>query len=63
VGIVAGLLFGALGALLLGIDTARGFPAVLFKISGFFFLFIAAVAVLSGLYGFPHASRSQEKDR
>jgi hypothetical protein len=62
VGIAAGLLFGALGALLIGIETERGFSAALFKISGCCFLFIAAVAVLSGLYGFLRASRSPGND-
>jgi len=50
VGITAGLLFGALGVLLLGIREERGLAALLFTVSAWFFLFVAAVSVLAGAY-------------
>jgi hypothetical protein len=50
VGIVAGVLFGALGALLLGIEDSRGLAAVLFKVSAWFFIFIGVLSASAGLY-------------
>ena len=51
-GVVAGLLFGALGLMLMGIRDARGLAAVLFTVSAWFFLAIGALAVLAGLWSF-----------
>jgi hypothetical protein len=57
VGIVAGLLFVALGVLLLGIEEERGLAALLFAVSAWFFLFIGAVSVLAGAYAYRFRSR------
>jgi hypothetical protein len=48
VGIAAGLLFGALGILLLGIKGSRGAAMVLFPLSAWSFLLIGAVSFLTG---------------
>ena len=49
-GVAAGVIIGALGLLLLGIDappaSGRSISAWLFKIAGSFFLFVAAIAFL-----------------
>ncbi len=58
VGIVAGLLFGSLGYLLLGIEGSRGVAAVLFTVSAYFFLFVGAVSALAGAVSFIHPRRS-----
>ncbi len=52
VGITAGLLFGALGFLLLGIKEERGLAALLFRVSAWFFLFVGAVSVLAGAHAY-----------
>ncbi len=52
VGIVAGLLFGALGVLLLGIESDRTASAVLFSVSAWFFLGIGILSVAAGAYAF-----------
>lgn len=52
VGIVAGLIFAALGMLLLGIEGSRALATVLFTVSAWFFLFIGAVSILSGVAAF-----------
>lgn len=61
IGIVAGLLFGALGWLLLGVE---GSPAgvtslapLLFKLSGSFFLFVAAMALAAAFLSIRRSSR------
>ena len=49
-GVAAGAIIGALGMLLLGIDTppasGRSIAGILFKVSGYFFLFVAVIAFL-----------------
>ena len=49
-GVAAGTIIGALGLLLLGIDappaSGRSISVLLFKVAGYFFLFVAAVAFL-----------------
>jgi hypothetical protein len=48
-GVAAGLIIGALGLLLIGIEspqTGRGVAALLFKVAGWFFLFVSAMAFL-----------------
>jgi hypothetical protein len=57
VGIVAGILFGALGMLLLGIEGSAGLAAVLFVVSAYFFLFIGTVSILAGASAFVRAWR------
>ncbi len=52
VGIVAGLLFGALGILLLGIESDRAASGVLFSVSAWFFLGIGILSVSAGAYAF-----------
>ena len=49
VGIAAGLLFGCLGVLLLGISGGEGPARFLFPVSGTFFLFVGIMSVLSAL--------------
>lgn len=48
-GVAAGLIIGALGFLLLGVEspqTGRGVAELLFKVAGGFFLFVSAMAFL-----------------
>ena len=49
-GVAAGIIIGALGMLLLGIEspaaTGRSIAPVLFKTAGYFFLFVSAMAFL-----------------
>ncbi len=59
VGIVAGLLFAALGVMLLGIKGARGVASLLFTVSAVFFLFVGAVSALAGTYTLVRSSRSK----
>ena len=51
VGLAAGIIIGALGWLLAGIDTApdagRSITGLLFATAGYFFLFVAAMALLN----------------
>lgn len=51
VGLAAGIIIGALGWLLAGIDATpgadRGIAGLLFTTAGYFFLFVAAVALLN----------------
>jgi len=51
VGLAAGIIIGALGWLLAGIDTASGagrsVTGLLFATAGYFFLFVAAMALLN----------------
>ena len=58
VGIAAGLLFGCLGVLLLGMSGADGPARLLFPVSGAFFLFIGIVSVLSALFVIIRSRRS-----
>jgi carbon starvation protein CstA len=59
VGLVAGSLFGSLGYLLLGVEDARGMARYLFPISGYSFLFVAAVALLTAARAFLRDHRSR----
>ena len=55
VGVAAGTIIGALGLLLLGIDPAaagQGLAGLLFKVAGWFFLFVSAVAFLGAFLSF-----------
>ncbi len=56
VGVAAGVIIGALGLLLLGIETppatGRGIAGALFKIAGWFFLFVSAMAFLGAFLAF-----------
>jgi len=55
VGVAAGFVIGALGLLLLGIDPAaagQGLAGLLFKVSGWFFLFVSAMAFLGAFLSF-----------
>lgn len=52
-GVAAGLIIGALGMLLLGIEpppTGRGIADMLFKVAGGFFLFVSAMAFLGAFF-------------
>jgi hypothetical protein len=59
VGCVAGALFGSLGYLLLGVKEAAGMARYLFPLSGYSFLFVAAVAVLAAASAFLRDLRSR----
>jgi hypothetical protein len=55
VGVAAGSIIGALGLLLLGIGPAaggRGLAGLLFKVAGWFFLFVSAMAFLGAFLSF-----------
>jgi len=55
VGVAAGSIIGALGLLLLGIDPAaagQGLAGLLFKVAGWFFLFVSAMAFLGAFLSF-----------
>jgi len=56
VGVAAGTIIGALGLLLLGIDAppASGWSisGVLFKVAGYFFLFVSAMAFLGAFLSY-----------
>ena len=56
IGVMAGLIFGALGLLLTEVENApggmKGFVAVMYHVVGYFLLFVAAMAILSALSGF-----------
>ncbi len=61
VGIVAGVLFGALGMLLLGIEGGRGVAGALFKVSAWFFLFVGVLSASAGVYAlFVQVSRRKD---
>ena len=51
VGLIAGIIIGALGWLLAGIDAGpgpgRNIAGLLFRTAGYFFLFVAAMAILN----------------
>lgn len=55
-GTAAGAIIGALGLLLAGIDAppaaGRGVAGVLFKVAGYFFLFVAVMAFLGAAAAF-----------
>ena len=50
IGLVAGLLFGSLGYLLLGVAEAGGAARYLFVVSGYSFLFVAAASLLAAAH-------------
>ncbi len=50
VGIISGVLFGALGLMLLGIEGEHGLAAALFTVSAWFFLFVGVASLSAGLY-------------
>ena len=55
VGVAAGVIIGALGLLLLGIEpaaTSGGIAWLLFKVAGWFFLFVSAMAFLGAVLAF-----------
>ena len=55
VGVAAGAIIGALGLLLLGIEptaTSGAIAMLLFKVTGWFFLFVSAMAFLGAFLGF-----------
>jgi hypothetical protein len=58
VGIVAGLLFGCLGVLLLGIEGQQGPARLLFPVSGAFFLTVGILSVLSAVFVIIRSRRS-----
>ena len=62
VGVSGGLIFGALGLLLTGMDrtpgTITGVAGVLFKGVGYFLLFVAALSFIAAGLHFWHALRS-----
>lgn len=53
IGFVSGLIFGALGILLLGVERspagASRLSSILFSLAGYFFLFVALMAVLAAV--------------
>jgi len=57
IGFAAGLLFGGLGYLLLGVEGAGGAACYLFKVAGSSFLFVGLVSLLTAAYTFLHAGR------
>ncbi|MDA8100981.1 MAG: hypothetical protein M0042_15290 [Nitrospiraceae bacterium] len=57
VGIAAGLLFGSLGTLLLGVENTRGLARILFKVSGYFFLFVAVVSLAAAVFRVTRSGR------
>jgi hypothetical protein len=64
VGVAAGSIIGALGLLLLGIDPAaagRGLAGLLFRVSGWFFLFVSAMAFLGAFLSFRNRRSSPGK--
>lgn len=60
-GIASGLIFGALGMLLAGIDAEHAgssvLAAILFKALGSFLILVAAASVLNALYAFVRSFR------
>lgn len=63
VGVAAGSIIGALGLLLLGIDPAaagQGLAGLLFKVAGWFFLFVSAMAFLGAFLYFRNRRTSSD---
>jgi len=62
VGVAAGSIIGALGLLLLGIEASpasgRSISGALFKVAGWFFLFVSAMAFLGAWLSFRNKRRS-----
>lgn len=63
VGVAAGVIIGTLGLLLLGIEalpaSGRSIASLLFKVSGYFFLFVSAMAFLGAFLSFRNKGTSQ----
>jgi hypothetical protein len=61
IGLIAGFIFGTLGFLLIGMDGAPAgvsrLSSLLFPLSGYFFLFVAAMAWLAATMSFLRAAR------
>jgi hypothetical protein len=61
IGLAAGLVFGALGRLLIGMERAPAgvtpFASILFSVAGYFFLFVAAMAFAASFFAFLRAAR------
>ena len=66
VGVAAGLIIGALGLLLLGIDappsSGRSIAGILFEVAGYFFLFVSAMAFLGAFLSFRTRRASPGRD-
>ena len=66
VGLAAGIIIGALGWLLAGMDAApgagRGIAGLLFRTAGYFFLFVAATAFLNAFVSLRRKRSSSGKD-
>jgi hypothetical protein len=66
VGLAAGIIIGALGWLLAGMDATPGagkvITGLLFTTSGYFFLFVAAMALLNAFAYFWRKRSCQGKD-
>src|SRR5512139_47816 len=62
-GVAAGVIIGALGVLLTGIDAppaeGRGTAGVLFKVAGYFFLFVSVMAFLGAIASYRRAWASR----
>ena len=62
-GVAAGVIIGALGVLLVGIDVSpdagRGIAGVLFKVAGAFFLFVAVIAFIGAVVSYRRARDSR----
>ena len=64
-GVAAGLIIGALGLLLLGIEspqTGRGVAGLLFKVAGGFFLFVSAMAFLGAALAWQRRRSASGRD-
>ena len=66
IGVAGGLIFGALGLLLTGMDrtpgTIKGVAGVLFKGVGYFLLFVAALSFIAAGIHFWNALRSRKNN-
>jgi hypothetical protein len=66
VGLAAGIIIGALGWLLAGIDTAPDaggrIAGLLFSTAGYFFLFVAAMSLLNAFVALRRKRPSPERD-
>jgi hypothetical protein len=62
IGVVAGVLFGSLGWLLLGMEGTRtgvtSLAPLLFKVSGGFFLFVGVIALAAAFLSILRSARS-----
>lgn len=62
-GVAAGFIIGALGMLLLGIESpaasSRSIAPVLFKTAGYFFLFVSVIAFLGAFLAWKERTRKK----